>query len=74
MTRDYAFAGSTADGDLLTADQLVTMTPFQKSTFAKWRQSWPNGRCKGPKPVRVEGRVFYRRSDVQDWLRTQTES
>ena len=71
MTRDYAFAGETPEEDLLTTDQVVAMTAFKKPTFAKWRMSWPNGECRGPKPVRVEGRVFYRRGDVQDWLQGQ---
>lgn len=74
MTREYAYAGSASDGDLLTTEQVAAMSPFKGPTLAKWRRSWPDGACRGPKPVRVEGRVFYRRADVQEWLRSQIGS
>lgn len=69
MTREYATAGPTSADDLLTDWQVSEMTPFERSTLRKWRLSWPNGDCRGPMPVKVEGRVFYRRRDVEAWLR-----
>lgn len=68
MTREYALAGDVPEQDLLTTDQAVALTPFTKSAFLRWRLSWPNGQRRGPKPLKVEGRVFYRRGDVLDWL------
>lgn len=68
MTRDYVIAGTDPGDDLLTDVQLEGIAPFKRATYRKWRLSWPHGARKGPRPVRVEGRVFYRRADVDAWL------
>ena len=69
MTRKYPNVNQSPPHDLLTIDEVAEITPFKKSTFARWRLSWPDGDCRGPRPVRVEGRVFYRRSEVEAWLK-----
>jgi hypothetical protein len=68
MKSNRAIADDGTATDLLTVAQVAAMTPFKESTFRKWRLSWPNGERRGPKPTRVEGRVFYRRHDFESWL------
>lgn len=52
--------------DALTPRQLSEKTGFPVATFAAWRS-----RGKGPKYLKIEGRIFYLKRDVQAWLDEQ---
>lgn len=43
--------------------------PLSPRTLEKWR--WAGT---GPRFIRVGGRVYYRLSDLEDWLRSQTRA
>lgn len=63
-----------SDDDLLTMQQAADLTPFTVAAFRKWRMTWPTGACKGPMPLLIEGRVFYRRGVVKEWLNGSTSA
>lgn len=52
--------------DALTPRQLEEQTGFTTNTLATWRS-----RGRGPKYVKIMGRVYYPKSDVQAWLEEQ---
>lgn len=60
--------------DLITIDQAAELLPWSVATLRRWRTTWPSGRCVGPKPRLVEGRLFYVEREVKDWLRRQIET
>lgn len=49
--------------DTLTPRQLEEQTGFPVATLAAWRS-----RGKGPKYVKIMGRIYYPKADVQAWL------
>lgn len=55
--------------DLWTPKQLAEETGFSESTLASWRC-----RGRGPKFVRIMGRIYYRKTDVDAWLTEQIEA
>lgn len=52
--------------DALTTKEASEMTGFSPSTLNTWRS-----RRRGPKFVRIMGRVYYMRADVEAWLNEQ---
>lgn len=52
--------------DALTPRQLEEQTGFTHNTLATWRS-----RGRGPKYVKIMGRVYYPKADVQAWLEEQ---
>lgn len=61
-----------SDDDLLTTSEAARLTPFKPETFRTWKLSWREGGARrGPRPRKIEGRVFYRRRDVLDWMAGQ---
>jgi hypothetical protein len=59
--------------DLVTIDELAEILPWSVATFRRWRSTWPNGECTGPKPVLVRGRLLYSRQGAIDWMKQQIE-
>jgi len=49
--------------DLLTTKQAAWMATMEPGTFVKWRS-----RGKGPRFVKLGGKVRYRRSDVLEFI------
>lgn len=49
--------------DALTPRQLEEQTGFTLATLATWRS-----RGRGPKYVKIMGRIYYPKADVQTWL------
>lgn len=49
--------------DAITPAELAESTGFSINTLATWRS-----KEKGPKFVRIMGRVYYLKSDVNQWL------
>ncbi|MFV8380090.1 helix-turn-helix transcriptional regulator [Corynebacterium hindlerae] len=54
--------------EMLTPKEVSEATRFTVPTLATWRS-----RGIGPKFVRIMGRVYYRRQDVEAWLNEQME-
>jgi hypothetical protein len=43
---------------------------YSVASLRKWRPTWPNGECKGPKPLLLSPRKLrYRESDVDAFVR-----
>lgn len=59
-------SSGTAEDDLLTTDELATMTRQPKGTIYAL-----NSRGDGPRRMKVGRRVLYRRGDVLEWLRSR---
>ena len=55
--------------DAYTPKQVEEATGFTVATLATWRS-----RGKGPKFVRIMGRIYYMRTDVQEWLNEQIQA
>jgi hypothetical protein len=60
--------------DLITIQQAADLLPWSVPTLRRWRATWPDGECKGPRPRIVEGRLFYLEHEVREWLRRQVEA
>jgi predicted site-specific integrase-resolvase len=56
--------------DLLNPEQTADLIKIKKDTLAIWRTT---GRY-NLKFVKVGRRIFYRRSDIQDWLESRTQT
>jgi predicted DNA-binding transcriptional regulator AlpA len=54
---------------LLSTKILAAETGFRSQTFDKWRCARPP---RGPKYIRLGGRIRYRREDVDAWLASRT--
>lgn len=52
--------------DCFTQTQLSEQTGFAESTLATWRS-----RGKGPRFVRIMGRIYYPKDAVQEWLEAE---
>lgn len=52
--------------EFYTADELAARFRLARSTLFSWRKAG-----KGPRSIRVGGRVLYRASDVEEWLADQ---
>lgn len=59
---------------LITIEQAADLLPWSVPTLRRWRATWPNGACKGPRPRLVEGRLFYVEREVREWLTEQIEA
>ncbi|WP_264002360.1 helix-turn-helix domain-containing protein [Mycolicibacterium diernhoferi] len=51
--------------EMLTTNDVATMTRLSAGTLRSWRHTGSGG----PPSVKLGGRVLYRRSDVEAWLR-----
>ncbi|AKK03078.1 helix-turn-helix transcriptional regulator [Corynebacterium epidermidicanis] len=54
---------------MLRPAELSELSGFPETTLATWRS-----RGRGPKFVRIMGRVYYRKTDVDAWLTDQIEA
>ncbi|MGP5496819.1 helix-turn-helix transcriptional regulator [Corynebacterium flavescens] len=52
--------------DCFTPKQTSEATGFSVATLATWRS-----RGNGPKFLRIAGRIYYLKTDVQEWLTTE---
>lgn len=53
---------------LLSVDDLCELFPHKRNTFYSWR-----ARGKGPRSLKIGGRVCYREADVIAWLEAERE-
>lgn len=58
--------------DLIDTRQAAELLPWSIATLRRWRSTWPAKGCKGPKFMTIEGRVFYERGVVLEWLKHAT--
>lgn len=52
-----------------TPKEVEDATGFTVATLATWRS-----RGRGPKFIRLMGRIYYPKNDLQDWLNTQIQA
>ena len=64
MERDVPTNELRSAFNLITEDELAAMLEVKPSTLADWRQA-----NKGPHSVKLAKTVFYRKEDVEEWIK-----